>query len=347
MLYSGGSGPVVTPNLFATQFFYKAERNDGKDIPQAADWLLRLLVTRDANGFFKAAIWGASIDQGFEPVDGSRVQPFEALPDTHMKRRILERARRCYDNSAWLAHNYFDAPKLAFVREVPGFPYIRTDGASFQKISELQYEARDLWLFLEAASVGHPLAIACWFEYADEDLDVNGWDNQLAWLLPEIPPRVACYTPLCVAAVQDQLRRYAALPEELRSRLLRSMERFTLSQCRRNVVDRILDLALAFEIAVSGPGRDNAPMGWKVSVRAAQIIGGPLNLRQANRTVINKLYSFRNKATHGSDLSSKDDREMQDTVQSSLAVYQDLISSVLSLGQQPDWPSLELEPRGP
>src|SRR6266702_6812330 len=248
VLYSGGSGPVIDAPLFATPLFYRAERNEGKDIPQAVDWLLRLLATRQATGLFKAAIWGVSIDQPLRLADGSHVLPFEALPDTHMKRRILERAVRCYDSSAWLAHNYFDAPKLAFVKEVPNFPYIRTDGASFQTISELQYDARDLWLFIEAASVGHPLAIACWFEYGDQDLDVNGWQNQLAWLLPEIPPRVASYAPVGASAVEDQLQRYAALPEELRSRLLRSMERFTLSQCRHKLIDRVLDLELAFEI---------------------------------------------------------------------------------------------------
>lgn len=104
--------------------------------------------------------------------------------------------------------------------------------------------------------------------------------GSLAWILPEIPPRVASYTPINAAVLQDQLQGYGALPEELRSRLLRSMERFTLSQCRSKPVDRILDLELAFEMAVSGPGPDASPTGWKVSVRSAQMIGGELGMRR-------------------------------------------------------------------
>jgi hypothetical protein len=110
-------------------------------------------------------------------------------------------------------------------------------------------------------------------------------------------------------------------------------------------VDRILDLELAFEIAVSGPARDAAPMGWKVGVRSAQMIGGELNARQANRDLINELFKLRSKATHGSDLSKRDEGKLEETVRRCLTTYGELLSSFLALGRLPDWPSLELEPR--
>jgi len=68
------------------------------------------------------------------------------------------------------------------------------------------------------------------------------------------------------------------------------------------VIDRILDLTLAFEIAVSGKG-EQAPQSWKVSVRCAQMIGGPLWDRQENRRRMVALYNLRNQGTHGSSLS--------------------------------------------
>jgi hypothetical protein len=123
------------------------------------------------------------------------------------------------------------------------------------------------------------------------------------------------------------------------------MERFTLSQCRYKAVDRILDLELAFEIAVSGPARDAAPMGWKVGVRSAQMIGGELNARQATRDLINELFKLRSKATHGSDLSKRDEGQLEETVRRCLTTYGELLSSFLALGRLPDWTSLELEPR--
>jgi hypothetical protein len=39
---------------------------------------------------------------------------------------------------------------------------------------------------------------------------------------------------------------------------------------------------------------DNAPIGWKVGLRAAQLIGGTLEARQESRRKINELYKLRN-----------------------------------------------------
>jgi hypothetical protein len=104
-----------------------------------------------------------------------------------------------------------------------------------------------------------------------------------------------------ISALQAVLGSYDPLPEDQRARLFRSMERFRLSQSRQEEIDRVLDLALAFEIAVSEKG-DNAPPSWKVSVRAAQLIGGPLAERKENRTRVSALNELRNQATHGGTL---------------------------------------------
>jgi Apea-like HEPN len=340
MLFSGGSGPVLDAPSLATRLFDKGV-GWGEDIPGAVAWLLRLLNTRTAPGFFKTAIWGLSIDAEMSLTDSARLMPFAALPDSHMQRRISNWAKPCYDGSAWLSHSYYDVPGAALVRELSSFPYIGTDYAPFAKIAELEQEASDFWTLVEAASVGHPLAIGCWFEWADRDLEFSEWENTINWILPEIPPRVSRSTPVDMRAIQENLGNYAALPANLQSVILRSMKRFALSQCRHQPIDHVLDLALAFEIAVSGEG-DHAPPGWKVSVRSTQLIGGTLEKRQANRATISALYDLRNKATHGSELASQ---SVEKTLQDSSALYITLVKNILSLRQKPDWKSLELEPR--
>jgi hypothetical protein len=75
------------------------------------------------------------------------------------------------------------------------------------------------------------------------------------------------------------------------------------------------DLTLASEIAVRGKGGGEAPPGWKVSVRSAQLIGGALEKRQANREKIGELNRIRNQAAHGGslrDLSQKQKQAMAD-----------------------------------
>jgi hypothetical protein len=342
MAYTGGSGPILTADLLAGYLFSKGENGN---TTEAVQWLLRMLETREATGLFKVAVWGLSIDEELTLEDSSQIVSFTALPTSYMKDRILERAKGCYDSSVWLAHNYFDKPGVAFVTKIPNFPYISSDGAPFVKVAELQKKAREFWVFVQAAAVGHPLAIACWFEYEDQSIDFNQWQNSIAWILPEIHPRVAKSTAVSAKAIQASLQSFSALPAEVRKRLLRSMERFELSQCRYAIVDRILELTLAFEIAVSGPSRTEGAISWKVSVRSAQLVGGALAKRKSTRDAVNSLYRLRSRATHGGDLSKSDQAELEEILSLCRSIYSELISSFLTLNKEPEWESLELEAR--
>src|SRR5437660_1009789 len=97
----------------------------------------------------------------------------------------------------------------------------------------------------------------------------------------------------------EDLQKFDALPEKLQADLLRSMRRFALGQCRREDVDRVLDLVLALEILASSGKGDNAPPSWKVSVRSAQLIGGVLAARKTHKKQLTALYQLRSAATHG------------------------------------------------
>lgn len=303
-----------------------------------------MLSTREAPGLFKAVIWGLSVDGEVTLSDSWQLMPFASLPDSYMKGRILERAKEIADKAAWLSHTHFNTPQVVLVREAPRFPYISTDGAAYTQISKFEGEARDYCTFVEATLIGHPLAVGCFFEYTDQELDLQNWQNTITWLLPEIHPYVSTSTVKSGQAIRDDLSKYFSLPSEMRSDLLRSMSRFTLSQCRHSMVDRILDLTLAFEIAVSGGG-EMAPPSWKVSVRAAQLIGGTLPARQSNRSKINELYKLRNRATHGGTLKHADALKQWNLVNECTAIFQALMQSFLLLGSKPDWNKLELEPR--
>ncbi|WOH53101.1 HEPN domain-containing protein [Bradyrhizobium sp. sBnM-33] len=341
VIFSGGDGPVLDAHSLATRLFGKRALSS-RNTSEAVDWLIRLMTTRETTGLFKAAVWGLSIDRDVALAETSWLMPFAVLPDSYMRRKIVERIRRCYDGSVWMTQNYFDAPSAAFVEQVRGFPYIREDNAAFLKMDELIWKAHEFFILAQAACIGHPLAVACWFEYADSELEYAEWENDCTWLLPEIPPHVKRLISVDVDDIQASVAGYYLLPEEQRGRLFRSMERFRLSQSRREAVDRVLDLALAFEIAVSERG-DNAPPGWKVSVRSAQMIGGPLAARQQTREKIGALYELRNQAAHGATLKTKSAKTSVDEVlQESCDLYVALVKRLLSLREKPDWKSIEL-----
>jgi hypothetical protein len=199
-------------------------------------------------------------------------------------------------------------------------------------------------LFLEAVSGKQPLAAASWFEYEDRDLDLNEFENYLNWTSREIEPFVHKHTFVDASSVANEATAFEALPNGWKSDLLRSMERFTQSQRRHQLVDRILDLTIAFEIAVGGEG-DNAPLSWKVAVRSAQLIGGALSKRQRTRQTLSELYKLRSRGTHGGQLKASDRPKQELIYREASLIYRTILSSFISLGTRPDWPRLELAPR--
>jgi hypothetical protein len=210
-----------------------------------------------------------------------------------MKRRIANQAK-AWDGAVWISQRYFDVPGSALVRTVAAFPYIGALDESVQILEKLEDEARAPLYFLQASAAGQPLAVANWFEYEDADLDFNDHENYLSWFLPEVVPHVRAHVAVDATALKRDADALWNLPVDLRSKLLRSMERFILSQCRHQTGDRALDLVIAFETAVSGGNSDSTPVNWKIAVRTAQMIGGTLQQRQEMRRTLSALSRIRN-----------------------------------------------------
>jgi hypothetical protein len=343
VLFTANSGPVLHASSLALPLLHRAEWEqwEGREIGRAADWLIRMLSTRKADGTFTGVIWGLLIDREVSLTSDTRLLPFDQLPDSRLKKLTSDRAGKLW-NAVWMSQRYFDLPGAAIVRKVAAFPYIGTDGASFKTMATLETEAYATLVFLQGKTTSQPLVLGYWFEYDDRDLDLNSFENYMSWLLPEIMPLIPANLAVDALTIQQELKALSAMPEDWRNDLTRSMERFTLSRCRHQVIDRILDLTLAFEIAVSGKS-EQAPQSWKVSVRSAQMIGGPLLDRQENRRKIAALYNLRNQGTHGSNLSG--DRQKQEIILAeAVALYRKLLDRFWRHGMRPDWNAIELGP---
>lgn len=345
VLFTAYSGPVLHAPSLAAPLLYRAEgaQWDGRDIAEAADWLIRLLSTREADGTFTAAIWGLSVDKEAPLQRDSRLLPFNQLPDSRFKKLISDRAAKLWNGEVWRSQRFFDLPGAAIIQKVADFPFIRTDGASFEKMAKLEADAHNILVFLQGRVASRPLVLGYWFEYDDQDLDLNAHENYVSWILPEVLPRIAGNVALDAATIGLGLQAFSAFPRNWRDDLKRSMERFALSQCRYQMIDRILDLTLAFEIAVSGRG-EQAPQSWKVSVRSAQMIGGPLSERQENRRKMVALYNLRNRGTHGSSLADGDRERQESALSDAVTLYRKLLDSFWRLGDRPEWDAIELEP---
>jgi hypothetical protein len=82
-----------------------------------------------------------------------------------------------------------------------------------------------------------------------------------------------------------------------------------------------------------------APPNWKVSVRTAQMIGGNLAKRMANRKKVTNFYRLRNQATHGGHLEDDDTGPIEDAA----SMYRELFDSFMRYGKRPDWSTIEMQ----
>jgi len=341
VLFAGGSGPVIESGSLSSLLFTRSSWHGGS-VVGAVDWLLKMLGTREATVVLKSAIWGLEVKETVLLGKAAQLIPFRDLPDSYLQGRITDRARTCYEGSVWISPTYYDLPGAAYVEEATNFPYIRQDGAAFQKMSELENRLDDLVILLQATAVGQPIVVASWIEYQDRDLEYCETENAFTWHLPEVHPRVSRGLAIEVGRFQESIANFDELTNDRRDNLLRSMDRFRLSQCRRQSIDRVLDLTLAFEIAVSGGG-EQSPPNYKVSVRTAQTIGGSLTARQRYRAFVSKLYTLRNQATHGGQLKGKSEDSLNEIIDNCIIIYMNLINRLLSMNRAPDWQDIELE----
>lgn len=343
-IFSGNSGVVVHGSTLAAQLLYRAEPEFRMGISGAIDWFKKVLSTTSATGIYSVAIWGMKIDSAVEIADGCLVQSYETAPDLPITRRIKDLARRGWDGAVWYSARFYDVPGTIMTRTVKNFPYLGRPDLSFKELDRLDGDAKALLAFLQASVTANSLVGASWFSYEDDDLDFNSHENRLSWCVPEVEPIVREHVPVNAERLAAASAALARLSDDCRGKLRGSADRYVLSQCRHQRIDRILDLAVAFEIMTGGKG-DNAPPGWKVPVRSAQLIGGALDSRRKIREALNSLYKLRNVGSHGGSLKAAEAVEQDVILAECSSIYRFLVGSVLELGVSPDWSVLELEPR--
>jgi hypothetical protein len=343
-LFSGDSGVLITADRMALETLRYASSQSEDKANRASDWLIGILQTRDAPGFYYAPVWGMAIDDEIEVTPNLRVVAFDQLPSNFMKDRIVDRATAIWNNTVWKSQLYYDMPATAIVHRLTSVCYIGSPENPYRQILLAQNEIVDRLAILQSTLVGEPLVAGGWFEWEDSKLDFNRFENSMYWHLLEVVPRVIRHIHVDRERIAE-ISNAAIFKGPWKKDLLRSMHRFVLSQSRRNIPDRALDLVLAFEIAVGGGPGDNAPASWKVSIRAAQLIGGALDTRLETRKTLSTLYQIRSKTAHGGDLKASDATKISLTVTAAEGIYREMLRAALKLSSIPKWESLEMQAR--
>jgi hypothetical protein len=133
---------VLFADRLALPLRYRVIPPGEEALESAVDWLIRLLNTRNACGAHIAAIWGLQVDREIKIAQGISLLPFGSLPDRHVKRRILERAKKLWNGAVFAGNRNFDLPGAAIVKKVADFPHIGSPLESFVKFAEEDAELK-------------------------------------------------------------------------------------------------------------------------------------------------------------------------------------------------------------
>jgi hypothetical protein len=295
-------------------------------------------------GVYYAPVWGMTIDDEIEIANGVRVVAFDQLPNSFMKEKITYRATTIWNSTVWMSQLYYDMPAVAMIHRLHSVCYIGNPETFYKQILIAQNQIVEKLVLTQVAVVGEPLVAGGWFEWADSKLDFNRLEKSMFWHIPEVVPRIQRNMHVSPERISE-ISNPSIVKGQWKKVLLRSMHRFVLSQSRRNIPDRALDLVMAFEIAVGGGPGDNAPASWKVSMRTAQLIGGALDSRLDIRKTLSRLYQIRSQTAHGSDLRVSDANKISLMVTKSESIYGDMVRAALKLSSMPKWESLEMQAR--
>lgn len=179
-IFTIGTAKPIEARQLAELVLSRAEWNPFSD---AADWLLRILRTETTTVVLRAAIWGVSIDEEIQFSDSSRLMQFDRLPPTYGKSFIADRKKWQHSNFVWYSDRHFDVPLTAYSKEITDVPFISDTDFAFDKVHQATQSVIEIFRMMEGVYVGHPLPLAYWLEFQDQELSAISNAYLLTWSL--------------------------------------------------------------------------------------------------------------------------------------------------------------------
>ncbi|MGZ0008306.1 hypothetical protein [Burkholderia gladioli] len=290
----------------------------------AVRWLQKVLNSKEATGKLILTLWGVPVQGVIELTDKIKIMPLTALPDSEQTRRLNEAHAHRIPMSAL----DFAPPSSALVVErriapilVDGSANLPTDDAELRESYDLVHEVA---LVLTLVGPRASLPLITWFTFDDPDFEIGG-ATSMTFMTEIVPTRVTEYPMLAPEEAVDTVQAYLKLPTGVRRHVRVAIERINQALRRRNVGDRAVEIATAFEALVGD--NDKNEMTHKVKVRTVRLIGGSLDERRTNAAIVNKAYAIRSSLVH----TGKVDEGATETIVGVRVAVREIVDRALAL----------------
>ena len=308
-------------------------------------WLLKILGTAAADGQSITALWGVPVEQPIELTRGVNIVPMGQVPDSLHKRRITNAVVQAMHSPIMSSLNFM-TPDSAIVvrRRIQPFAHRLDDGAPLPPVPLPADEPiDDIILVLTLIGPRVPLEAGHWFTFDDPDIEEAqlGGGSLTQHSIEILPTGHNSYPPLDPAKGQQTVKGYLDLKPETKDKVRVALQRLNQAMRRRNIGDRAVELVTAVECLVGDSGTTD--LTYKLTVRAARLIGGDVHERRRNAAVLKKANEIRSAMVHSGRVASKKENVVGQTMSHSEIVGEAiellgrLISKVIARGSVPDW----------
>lgn len=313
----------------------------------ACNWLEKVITTQQARGLCVMVLWGVTINVPVILSRGVELIPINQLPESKQKERVLGHK----EIQIPISFTAFEDAEAALLYRPIIEPFL-TNLRDFQEKGleeslRSQNLLNDTCLALTVVGPSAPVAVAYWFQFEDEDLDaaVNGHAISSPHL--EIaPPMFLNKVFLDPLTASSAVEGFFKLPRNVQARVRIALQRLNQAVRRVSVGDKAIELAIALEsLLVDGVGENT----HKVCLRAALLIGGSLDERLYNRSIVGAIYKLRSELLHKGDVKSnvqvfgrKERMPSSEVVKQGLLVTARVVQQILKRESIPDWYGFEL-----
>lgn len=329
----GSVGVPRAPQHFIIRLLEKTS-DDGE--AKAFEWLEKLLSAGAAQVRSVRLIHGLKI---LEPVSlaGGRISllPFDQVPASYNKEAEAAKLR-----FGMVHPGPFEFPaETAFVTEfeIPQFWLQNFDDSAIRPV---QAELEAL-VHLIAVQIGAPvLSGRSWSDYVDPDLAAGRNSFGFGMAMDDVQPFMIAQENVDSVALVNIVEAYLALAPANREHIDVAVKRVAYGLRRREKADKILDAAIGLE-ALLGDRSDRGEITDRLARRAAVLIGGNLEARQATRASMKQFYGLRSSVVHSGRMGSLRGARAA-AADAGFAIALRCVLEVISLGGNPPWDEWEL-----
>jgi hypothetical protein len=328
------------PQFLGEHLVIQAVRAGSADA--AIAWLRKMLETNEATAKTIQTLWGAPVTEAFDLTPDVRIVPISDLTDTEQRRYMMERNFRTNASPLTTMLEHLPLESALVVNHTISPPlHDPTLGdysaADFVATSDLLKE-----IALALTVVGPRMVITGfqWFEFDDPDFSLSrGYSTQI---LEVLPLRIYEYPVLDADEAKEIVTAYLTLGGSTRRLVRVALQRISQALRRHNAGDAAVELSTAFEALLGDNGKTE--MTHKIKVRAVRLIGGSVEARMSNATIINKAYSVRSKLVHTGQINEADTETVngervpvRQIIDRALLLCVDLVKKIIHRGEIPDW----------